>query len=812
MKINFRQLYIEKNSLMFITSAVYMLGICSVFSFSPLVVAVCVTLCLGLLAFLNITKIKYLFVWAVVFYLGLYSAMFRVPVSDILFSLAPLDCKITGQIVSIPNSNIQNNTKFFFKVNTLEYDNKKLSDIGAKVFVNLNAVDGVDNVLDSLEVANHYVISGSLRPPFKATNPSQFDYGKYLKNFNAHTVFYADTSAIENVPAKLTKQEEFFQKLNRLRANILTTHAKYLKSPNLELLGGIVFGDDAVAPPDYIKTSFINSGLLHILAASGMNVAFIYGFWFIIAGFFRLPYKLRIITGIPLIVMYALMTGLGASVVRAAIMIVFVLLGKLVDRDSNSIALLSFVAFLMLLVNPSYINDVGFQLSFVVTFGILLMSQLIITIGENSKKRTFTEKILNWFVGLVSVPIIAQIWVMPIQMYYFNTVSTYSVFANILTVPFLSVVSFCGFVSSILAPIKIFGTYICMLLDSILNPFLTVIVKISEFFAFLPNALIVTVHPNLFQVFLYYLIIAGGVFLFKSKLSVKRIFLILISAFFILLSTFIRIPNKNLEVIFFDVQNADCILLKTPTNDYFMIDTGKSGYNNGKSQAEFIVTKYLKDRGIKHLKSIIVTHFDNDHAGGAVDLMKYGKPEKVYLNSRRSDTLTGYNIFKYLKENPEIETCYVENDNVIYDDGKLKLTNFYANISDNDEDNENSIITLAEVYGKRVLFTGDAGVKAIHKIGEENIGKIDVLKIPHHGALNVLDSDIVKVFEPKVSVLSVGRNMYGHPHSKTLSLLSDSSIYRTDRNRALKLVVTPKGYDIYSWDIKDRHFKLLQKF
>ena len=75
------------------------------------------------------------------------------------------------------------------------------------------------------------------------------------------------------------------------------THSKYLQSPNLEILGGIIFGDDAVAPPDYIKKSFINSGLLHILAASGMNVAFIYLFWFYILRFLRIPYRPRVLSG-----------------------------------------------------------------------------------------------------------------------------------------------------------------------------------------------------------------------------------------------------------------------------------------------------------------------------------------------------------------------------------------------------------------------------------------------------------------------------------------------------------------------------------
>ena len=399
---------------------------------------------------------------------------------------------------------------------------------------------------------------------------------------------------------------------------------------------------------------------------------------------------------------------------------------------------------------------------------------------------------------------------MPIQMYYFNTISLYSVFANILTVPFLSIVSFCGFVSSILAPIKGVGTHICMVMDFVLNPFLTVIVEISEFFAKLPNSLIITSHPSLYQVFFYYLLVSSLVLLFKKTINKKFWLSVWTLLLVLFLVSFVKIPNKNFELLFFDVQNADCILLKTPSNDYFMIDTGKSGYNDGKSQAEYIVKRYLQDNGIKHLNSIIITHFDNDHAGGAVDLIEYGKPEKVYVNSLKGDTFTGYKIFKKLSENPKTKVCLAKNNELIYEDKNIKITNFFADFGD-DEDNDNSIITLIEAYGKSLLLTGDAGVKAFEKIGFENFKDVDILKVPHHAAGGVLNKEIVEIFSPEVSIVSVGRNMYGHPSPKTLDLLESSDIYRTDVNHALKLIVSSKGYQLYHWDTKVRSFKKLYK-
>ena len=164
-----------------------------------------------------------------------------------------------------------------------------------------------------------------------------------------------------------------------------------------------------------------------------------------------------------MILIYSLMTGLGASVIRATFMLVFVLLGKLIDRDAHSISLLAFVAFLMLLYNPMYINDVGFQLSFVVTFGLLVMTPHLMK---------FKNRFLDYIVGTISIPIIAQLWVIPIQVFYFNNISLYSVFANIMSVPILSVISFGGFISSLIAPIT--PQIICRIFDFVLNPLISV--------------------------------------------------------------------------------------------------------------------------------------------------------------------------------------------------------------------------------------------------------------------------------------------------------------------------------------------------
>lgn len=728
-----------------------------------------------------------------IFYLGFFNAALRIKSSDGLVELAPEQGTVVGQIVSIPNSNVREKTKFFFEV---EKFNDK--DIKGKTLVNLQSVEGD---FSNLNIGNTYKISGKLRRPFKASNPSQFDYGHYLRNFKTYTVFYAENIDCVKVDRKLSPKWRFMQELNNTRNRIIAAHSKYLKSPYLEILGGIVFGDDAVAPPDYIKDTFKNSGLLHILAASGMNVAFIYGFWYFILKRLRVPFKFIVVSGMGVVILYTLMTGLGASVIRAALMLLFVLAGKLIDRDSHSVSLLSFVAALMLIYNPAFINDVGFQLSFIVTFGLLTTANAVM-------KYMHEWKIPDWLCAEILIPIVAQIWVAPIQMFYFNSFSTYSVFANISIMPFLSVISFGGFVSSVLAIFNPIADFVCMVSDFVLKYFLIVLVWLSNFFSNLPYSLLTTTHPSVLQIIIFYIAILAITLMFKSGFS-KRKIIVSCACLLVLIISVIPIRNDNLEVIAFDVQNADAFLIKTPKNKYFIIDTGKAAYNGGSSQAKVIILKYLKDRGIKNIEGLIITHFDNDHSGGAVDLINNLKIKNIYINSMVSDSYTSKHIFDAFKKK-NITPILAKNNETIYSENSLTIKTYRAFLK---SDNENSIMTLISYNNFDELFMGDAGIEAFEFVkGKIPSSKVEVLKVGHHGANGVVSNEMLNTLKPDVSIVSTGQNKFGHPTKVTLDTLRNTDIYRTDKHNSIKVSVKSQNYNVYTYDTISHKYELFKKY
>jgi len=787
----------NKNFLMFFASIIFMCGILAYFQGFGILVCAIISILLIALLYFKLFDFRQVLIFALVFYFGFFLTFCKIKNYDELLQIAPANATLEGRVVSIPEfSQIDGKfkAKFFLETNTLNNDSVK-----AKTFVTVSDAKSLKN---SLYIGSKIKIhNGRIRKPFEATNPSQFDYSAYLRNFNVFTTVYADNEKTEIMKDNPSFKWKFLQKLNDTRNRILNVHAKYLDSPNLEILGGIVFGDDAVTTPDYIKNSFINSGLLHILAASGMNVAFIYMFLTFILKHLGIPFKPTVAAGMIAVVIYTFMTGLGPSVVRASLMLLFVLAGQLVDRDAHSVSLLSFVAVLMLIYNPAYINDVSFQLSFLVTFGLLTTYNII------------ADKIPNvhdYIKAIFLIPIIAQIWVAPIQMFYFNTFSLYSILANISTVSLLSVISFCGFVSSLISVIPQFADFTCMVFDFVLNYLLDILVIISNSFANMKYCLLQTTHPNILQLLFYYLMILSATFLIKFDKYKQALISVLVMSL-ILFTTTVKPISHDLEIIAFDVQNADSFLIKTPQNKYFMIDTGKAPFESGNSQAKIIMLKYLKDRGIKNLEGVIVTHFDNDHSGGTVDVITQTKTKKLYLNSKSVDTQTGRKIFKTIKEHRQ-NYKIVSNNEEIYREKDLSIKVYKADIKGKDESNGCSIITLISYKDFDMIFMGDAGIESFNQVKSNIPHNIEVFKTGHHGGPQVVDEKMLKHLGSQVSVISTGINYFGHPNKGTLDILRNTDILRTDIQNSIKIVSDGKHFKTYSYDKKDKRYEPLKSY
>lgn len=788
--------YKKQLSLFLYILIVYILGIVACLYFEILFFALILFVGFVILSFVFKPKAKIFVLLYFVFAFSVLNCKFQIKDYDTLFLNSPnKNVTIKGVISSIPETKNENQTRFYFDVEKFKL-NKNEENISLskpnKTFVYLN--ENINNYR-TLKIGDELILKGNFDIPFESKNPSQFSYRDYLKTKKVFTVFYVKSENYNKIGISPNCKWSFLRQINDIRDGIIYKHSKYLGKHKLELLGGVVFGDDAINPTFELQQSFLHSGLTHLLAASGLNVGLIFAVCFFIFQLLNLPYKLNIILNMGLILLYICMTGFPVPVVRAAIMIEFVLFGKLINREAKSINLISLAAFLMLIKNPLLIKDISFQLSFLVTFGLILSSETFL------KYFPFKDKLPMTIKADIIAPIISQIWVLPLQMFYFNSFTLYSIVANILVLPFITIVSFVGFVSAFLALIPYLGNYVIKITDFFLNYLLGLIINISNLFLTAPYSLVDTYKPTILQLLLYYAIIIFLVLNIKQKLKIWLITCLV----FVLSLSYIDFKPKTLDIINFSVQNSDMILIKTKKKKYILIDTSKLGFKGVPSQAKMILVKYLKDNNIKNLELVIVTHYDSDHAGGLIDVYENVKVKKTILLNADHKSKCYNDIQKYIKEN-NINYEYVKNNEKVFDQNDISIVTLYDKNATNE--NDMSIVTLLKCKRFNALFMGDASFHTFYVLKPFLPQNITYLKSGHHGGKGTINEDMIKYLNPKIVILSTGKNKYYHPHYSTLCTLNKNKInfLRTDYDNAVKIETNGDLTKIYRFNTNTKKF------
>ena len=324
--------YKKQLSLFLYILIIYILGIVTYLYFEIPLFALILFVGFVIFSFVFKSKAKMFVLLYFVFAFSILNCKFQIKDYDTLFLNSPnKNVTLKGVISSIPETKNENQTRFYFDVEKFKL-NKNEENISLskpnKTFVYLN--ENINNYR-TLKIGDELILKGNFDIPFESKNPSQFSYRDYLKTKNVFTVFYVKSENYNKIGISPNCKWSFLRQINDIRDDIICKHSKYLGKHKLELLGGVVFGDEAINPTFELQQSFLHSGLTHLLAASGLNVGLIFAVCFFIFQLLNLPYKLNIILNMGLILLYLCMTGFPVPVVRAAIMIEFVLFGKLIN-------------------------------------------------------------------------------------------------------------------------------------------------------------------------------------------------------------------------------------------------------------------------------------------------------------------------------------------------------------------------------------------------------------------------------------------------------------------------------------------------
>lgn len=441
--------------------------------------------------------------------------------------------------------------------------------------------------------------------PSTARNYMEFDYSNYLKTkkiFGTVNLKEEDVEIISHDNSNI-----ILRKIYELRNLMKTKIEKLLPKETSGLCLGMLIGETS-GIEENMQEDFRDSNLSHILAVSGANVSYIIVSITYIFNKMCLRKRLSKIISIILLILFMLLTGCTSSVNRACIMAILMLIAELLYRKSDVYNNLAISALILLIINPYSLLDIGFQLSYMGTIGIVFLHDKI---GNFIK---INNKIVKYFFEMIAVTTCANLAIIPIMMFHFNTISLTFYFSNIIVGPILGIVVIIGFIMFF---ISLIFTPISSLIAIVLNLMLKFIIKIAEITANMPFSKITIITPSFFFIIVWYLIIISisykqkvKIFYHKNNKLIKKIVSCIL--IIVLIVNLIIKVDKKLEIHFVDVGQGDACLIITPLNKKILIDGGGSEFGSF-NVGEKTLLPYLLDRRINKLDYIIISHFDSDH-------------------------------------------------------------------------------------------------------------------------------------------------------------------------------------------------------
>lgn len=619
--------------------------------------------------------------------------------------------------------------------------------------------------VEKLEYGSIIKINAQYTEATRDRNYGGFNYKTYLRTKKIYGIFNVeDVEIVKNGSDNI---------IIKLRKYIKSKLREKLKKENSELAISLIVGDRSHISSE-VEDNFKKANLMHMLAISGAHFSYV----ILIATFIsnRLQHKrLGQLIQIIAIIFFMNLTGNTASVVRAGIMSILLIGSSICKRQNDSLNNIAISAIIQIINNPYIIFDSGFMLSYSGVLGIILFYKKI------SEHIHFKS---------IALTISANIFIIPIMIYNFHTISGSFIISNICASWLLGIIIILEFIS-LCIPIK--------LLYMILDLLIMMLRKIAEICANIPFAQMYVPRYAIFFVIVIYILI------FCRKLKCKKYVysFLTIGVSILLIVNFTDVYQDRMRINFIDVGQGDsCLIRYKGTN--IMIDSGGSLSKNkdGKSYdiGENVLNNYLLNRGITRLDYIMASHFDEDHSQGFVFLLKNMKVKNVII-SEQYKTSSIYEQFKQICKKQNIQIIYVKSgDEIRIKDLAFKILHPKSKENQISENplNNNAIVCMVKYKNRRILFTGDIEKVAENEMVKEytNGLKADILKVGHHGSKTSTTKEFLDLINPSVALIGVGQNnKFGHPNEDVIKRLEEKNIqiYRTDEMGEISVIIDKNG-------------------
>lgn len=543
-------------------------------------------------------------------------------------------------------------------------------------------------------------------------------------------------------------------------------------------LTAILTGDKTGLSVD-ASSDLSEAGMFHILAISGMHCSFLLAMVMFLAG--RQRRRLVACLAIPVLVLYTLLAGCTPSVVRACIMLFFLLLAPLFQREGDSPTALAAALALILLENPFAAASISLQLSFAAMAGILFLTPLLSCALLNGKPR---NQVVRFLVLSISATLGAVVFTAPLTAVYFNILVLVSPLSNLFCL-WAASLAFCFGLLSVL------GSFLWIPLGNILgllpHVFIWYILQAAHLLAKLPYHALYFSNPYLKDWLVFFYFLFALAYFLKSGTR-RKYFLaaglaILTLAVTVRLGT-LRYTCDRLDITVLDVGQGQSILLSSD-GAFALIDcgSGNSWYDPGEIAAD-----HLQSRGCSELQYLMLTHYDYDHICGVEDLLSRVEVDQLVVPDVEDDSGLRDMVLD-AAETHGVPVRFVT-EKTVSPLGDATLTTYPP--LGKEGDNERGLTFLCTAGNYDFLVTGDMDSSTEKTLlATYDLPDIEAMVVGHHGSKYSTSEELLETLKPEIGVISVGSNSYGHPANQTLRRLVSAgvTIYRTDLQGNIHLSV-----------------------
>lgn len=590
-------------------------------------------------------------------------------------------------------------------------------------------------------------LKGKIEPLLQQRNPGEFDYGGYLKLHGVDAVFSA--YGFENITLTGNEQQNLFHSsviipvkqysIKVIDENVGGAEGEYLK--------GLLLGERSNISKE-MKENFINAGVAHIIAVSGLNVAYVMLIIWGILLFIPFRQSFKIFLTIGCLLFYMNLTGNTPSIVRAVIMASIFLIAQLAERKPNSYNIISFAALVILFIDPRQLFDSGFILSFSALLSIVVIYPIFnkwinaISWYKNLDGSRNIFKALKAVVALFLGTLAAQVGTLPVAAIMFKKISIVSLVSNLFAIPLSNISLAIGFIMVLVSPLT---GWLATLFGAVNSWLLYIQIGLIEFCAKLDFAFVQTYFVDWMMFIVYYLILVLLLTVKQGNYKLRIAVIVLLGLNYTVWKDVSGMTDEA-EITYLYTGSANSTLIKMPGGTTVMINAGTS--NDRYSSAQRTVMPYLKGNGVDKLDLLVINSLDKNEFRNLLYLVQNFEISKVMMPVHYK-RIVNEKGFEGNFRNTNVE--FVTGSKIVNRNGNFRLFIYYDSLL------AGSTMMTQFLYGDQSFIFNDAATQEENIFNTVYLNTLDLnmqaFRVTGSGTFNTTPVDMITEINPEYIII-----------------------------------------------------------